>query len=169
MHRNKVVAALHAVGLCLGLLPGMTFADPPDGYTFRSYDEGLAQSARTHRPVFLYFGREGCGFCDFTNQNAFSDAEVHEKFNTHYELVYVDAESGRRLTLPSGERITERDLGTRFNAFVTPVFVFLAADGSQLLKRIGIQSAEELLLYDQFIHGEHYRTQSFDQFASRND
>ena len=29
-------------------------------------------------------------------------------------LVYLDAESGKRLTLPDGERITEAELGTRF-------------------------------------------------------
>ncbi len=141
-----------------------TSADPPEGYVFQSYDQGLANARQSNKPVFLYFGREGCGYCDFTNKNAFSDTQVRENYRNHYELVYVDAESGKRLTLPSGERITEMDLGARFRAFVTPVFVFLSPHGEPLLKRIGVQRAEELLQYDRFIREGHHRTRSLDQF-----
>ena len=78
--------------------------------------------------------------------------------------MYVDSESGKRLTLPSGERITERDLGTRYKAFVTPVFVYLEPNGKQILKRVGIQTSDELLAYDDFVQEEHYRHLTFEQY-----
>ena len=126
-------------------------ADPPDGYEFLRYDQGLKNAKTSNKRIFLYFGREGCGFCDVTNKRAFSVAAVRERYQNNYELVYVDSESGRRLTLPSGERITERDLAPRYKAFVTPVFVFLEPDGAPILKRVGIQTAEQLLAYDEFV------------------
>jgi thioredoxin-related protein len=159
-------AATAAVLTALSLAPAVVRADPPDGYVFHSYDRGLARAATSNKPVFLYFGREGCGYCDFTNKNAFADPAVRRGYQEHFELVYVDSESGRRLRLPTGERITERELGVRFKAFVTPVFVFLAADGEPILKRIGVQSADQLLSYHRYVSEGHYRSRTFEQFSS---
>ena len=69
-------------------------------------------------------------------------------YTDHYVLAYVDSESGKRLRLPSGERITERELGTRYKAFVTPVFSYLSAEGKQIHQIIGVQSKESLIAAD---------------------
>lgn len=55
----------------------------------------------------MNLGRHGCPSCDKTNREGFGDTQVAEKYNAHYVLAYVDAESGRRLRLSGGERITE--------------------------------------------------------------
>ncbi len=70
----------------------------------------IYQNAGT-KPIFLYFGRYGCAWCEHTNKVSFSDPALKKLYTDNYELVYVDAESGKRLTLPSGERITEAELG----------------------------------------------------------
>jgi len=141
-------------------------ADPPERYTFLAYDEGLREAQRKGNKVFVYFGRYGCGWCDLTNRQAFSDEAVRRAYQAHYVLVYVDAESGRRLTLPSGERITEMELGSRFNAFATPLFAFLEPDGKMIFKVAGIQTAKDLLDYDRFVHGGIYQSKDIRQFLS---
>jgi hypothetical protein len=92
-----------------------------------------------------------CGYCDKTNKEAFSDPTLRDKYISHYVLAYVDAESGRRLRLPSGERITERELGTRYNAAVTPVFSFMTPDGTLVLRLVGLQEKASLLAADRKI------------------
>ena len=126
-------------------------ANPPAGYPFLRFDQALQQASTDGKLVFVYFGRYGCAYCDKTNKEAFSDSTVRDKYIGHYILTYVDSESGRRLRLPSGERITERELGTRYNAAVTPVFSFMAPDGTGLLRLIGLQSKAELLEADRKI------------------
>jgi thioredoxin-related protein len=126
-------------------------ADAPQGYPFLSFDRAMEQARRDARPLFVYFGRYGCGYCEKTNKEAFSDPRVHERYTGHYVLAYVDAESGRRLRLPTGERITERELGTRYDAFVTPVFSFLTPQGDLLLRLVGVQRTEDLLQADRRI------------------
>jgi thioredoxin-related protein len=96
----------------------------------------------------VYFGRFGCGYCEKTNKEAFSSPKVRDVYTRNYVLAYVDAESGKRLHLPDGERITERELGTRYNAFATPVFTFMTAKGDTLLQLIGIQRIDDLLKAD---------------------
>ena len=142
------------------------WADPPERYSFVAYDEGLREAQRKDSRIFLYFGRYGCGWCDLTNRQAFSDEAVRRAYQGHYVLVYVDAESGRRLSLPSGERITEMELGARFNAFATPLFAFLEPDGKLIFKVAGIQTAKDLLDYDRFVHGGIYHTKDIKQFLS---
>ncbi|HEY9147643.1 MAG TPA: thioredoxin fold domain-containing protein [Gammaproteobacteria bacterium] len=124
-------------------------ADAPEGYPFLPFDQAMKQAAAEQKPVFVYFGRYGCGYCDKTNKEAFSDPTVRERYVSHYVLAYVDSESGKRLRLPSGERITERELGTRYDAFVTPVFSFLDPQGGLQHRLVGVQSREELLKADE--------------------
>jgi len=119
-------------------------ADPPEEYPFLAYDKAVQQAQSENKPLFVYFGRYGCGYCEKTNKEAFSDKTVRERYTKNYVLAYVDAESGKRLRLPSGERITERELGTRYNAFVTPIFSFLTPEGEKLLKLVGVQRIEDL-------------------------
>ena len=161
---NRLGLALCAVVLWLGAAAAR--ADPPERYSVVAYDEGLREAQRKGTKVFLYFGRYGCGWCDLTNRQAFSDDAVRRAYPAHYVLVYVDAESGRRLTLPSGERITEMELGVRFNAFATPLFAFLEPDGKLIFKVAGIQTAKDLLDYDRYVHGGIYQTKDIKQFLS---
>lgn len=161
-----VMTALHrlAVSLALALFAGTAFADPPPKYPFVAYDEGLRIAQTQKKPIFLYFGRYGCGWCDKTNKEAFSDAQLRAVYTKNYVLVYVDAESGKRLTLPTGERLTEMELGVRFKAFATPLFAYLEPDGKMIFKISGIQSADDFRLYDRFISSGAYKDQDIRSF-----
>jgi len=142
-------------------------AEPPAGYPFVNYDAGLARARAENRPIFLYFGRFGCAWCDKTNREAFSDRQLRERYTSNYVLVYVDAESGKRLTLPSGERITELELGARMKVLATPVFAFLQPDGKEIFKIPGIQSTADFVRYDRFVSEGHFRKESIRDFLSR--
>jgi len=139
-------------------------AEPPPGYAFMRYDEGLRQAAADNTRVFVYFGRYGCGFCDKTNKVGFADAQVKNAYSKHYVLVYVNSESMDRLTLPSGERITEMQLGERLNTLGTPVFFFLEPDGTQILKVYGYQDPQQLLSMDRYVQSGNYDKVSFSDF-----
>jgi thioredoxin-related protein len=130
------------------ILNTSALADEPKGYPFLSFDQAMVQAKKMAKPVFVYFGRYGCGYCEKTNKEAFSQEEVKKVFTDNYILAYVDSESGKRLRLPSGEQITERELGARYKAFVTPIFSFMNEDGEVIHQKIGVQSKETLLKAD---------------------
>jgi thioredoxin-related protein len=142
-------------------------ADPPPHYPFVDYDTGLKQARASGRPIFLYFGRYGCGWCEKTNREAFADGAVRDRYTAHYVLVYVDAESGRRLTLPSGERLTEREFGARMKVLATPVFAYLEPDGREIFRIPGIQAAGDFLHYDRYVRDGHYRNETIREYLAR--
>lgn len=167
--RRFVGLSSQLAALLLGLGMAFTaFADPPENYPFLSYDEGLKQARAQNKRLFLYFGRLGCGWCDKTNKEAFSDPALRALYIDHYVLVYADAESGKRLTLPSGERITEMELGVRMKAFATPLFAWLEPDGRTIVKVAGVQTVKDFRDYDRFVHGGEYRRKDFKQFIAEN-
>ncbi|MCU7876244.1 MAG: thioredoxin fold domain-containing protein [Candidatus Thiodiazotropha sp. (ex. Lucinoma kazani)] len=125
--------------------PIHVLADAPEGYPFVPFDQAMTQSQSESKLLFVYFGRYGCGYCEKTNREAFIDPTVRQRYSENYALAYVDAESGRRLRLPSGERIAERDLGTRYNALVTPVFTFINPNGELVHRMVGVQRIEDLI------------------------
>lgn len=135
----RTILLLVTTLLCLPVM-----AEPPHGYPFQPFDKAMQQARSENKPLFVYFGRYGCGYCEKTNKEAFSDKQVREAYSKNYVLAYVDSESGKRLRLPSGERVTERELGTRYNAFVTPVFTFMTAKGQSILRLVGVQRIEDL-------------------------
>lgn len=134
--------------LLLSAFSQSSLAEPPQGYPFMPFDQAMQQAQEKGLPLFVYFGRYGCGYCDKTNKEAFSDEKVRQHYTVNYVLAYVDSESGKRLRLPSGERITERELGTRYNAFVTPVFSFMTTDGDVIERLVGVQRTVDLLEAD---------------------
>ena len=139
-------------------------ADPPPDYAFVSFDEGLRRAAKESKPVFVYFGRYGCAWCDWTNRETFSNAQLRKLYTDHFVLVYVDAESGKRLTLPNGERITEAELGTRFRAFATPLFVYLDAQGKEIFKAPGFKTVDDFKEFDHYVVDGHYKTQKLMEY-----
>jgi thioredoxin-related protein len=136
---------IRILGFILCLMATAAVAEPPEGYPFLPFDKAMERANAETKLMFVYFGRYGCGYCDKTNKEAFSDPGVKEQYSKNYVLAYVDSESGKRLRLPSGERITERELGTRYNAFVTPVFSFISPDGTVITRMVGVQRIEDLM------------------------
>jgi thioredoxin-related protein len=157
----RVITRLLAAGF---LWAGAALADPPPGYPFVNFDAGLRAARESGKPIFLYFGRYGCAWCDHTNRKTFSDAALKTLYTENYELVYVDAESGKRLTLPSGERITEAELGARLQAFATPLFVYMTPQGDKIMQIPGFKTVQDFRDYDRYVRGGHYRQKTLLEF-----
>jgi thioredoxin-related protein len=139
-------------------------AEAPKGYPFVNFDAGLNAARASGKPIFLYFGRYGCAWCDLTNKQTFSDASLKKLYTENYELVYVDAESGKRLTLPTGERITETELGARLQAFATPLFVYLTPQGDKIVQIPGFKTVQDFRDYDRYVRGGHYKQKTLLEF-----
>ncbi|MBU1665443.1 MAG: thioredoxin family protein [Gammaproteobacteria bacterium] len=158
MHPRSLLAAM------LLVLASVAVADPPPGYPFVAHDAGMKQAREEAKPILLYFGRYGCAWCDHVNRKTFSDPGLKQLFSENYVLIYVDAEGGKRIRLPSGERLTEGELGARLGAFATPLFVFMTAEGKVIAKIPGFKTVEDFRDYDRYVRGGHYRKQTLLEF-----
>ena len=156
---SRTFLAILLAFLCLPAL-----ADPPPGYPFVDHDTGMRLARAESKPILLYFGRYGCAWCDHVNRKTFSDPGLKQLFSENYVLIYVDAEGGKRIRLPTGERLTEAELGARLGAFATPLFVFMTPDGKVIAKIPGFKTVDDFMDYDRYVRGGHYLKQTLLEF-----
>ena len=97
----------------------------------------------------------------------FTDSELRQKLNDNFILAYVDIESGDRIRLENGERITEMQFSTRNRIYGTPTFVFLSPQRKALFVKAGFQSIVQMTRYHNFIYESAYLTSSLEDYLSQ--
>ena len=142
-------------------------AAPPEGYRFLSLTEATRLASRENKPMLLYFGRYGCSTCRKMHAEVFSDESVNAKYNTVFVLAYVDTESGNRISLANGERITEMQFAARSRIVGTPTFVYFSPEQKPLFKKAGFQSISQMNLYGDYILEQHYRAMPLQEFMEQ--
>ncbi|MCP4332304.1 MAG: thioredoxin fold domain-containing protein [Gammaproteobacteria bacterium] len=139
-------------------------AAPPEGYQFQSLTEAAKQASSENKPMLLYFGRYGCSTCRKMHAEVFSDESLVVKYNNDFVLAYVDTESGDRIKLANGERITEMQFATRSRILGTPTFIYFSPEQKPLLKKAGFQTIAQMNLYGDYILENHYKSMSLQEF-----
>jgi thioredoxin-related protein len=142
--------------LLLALIATSAFAAPPEGYRFLPLTEAAQEAGASGKPMLLYFGRYGCTTCRKMHAEVFTDPAVHERYDADFVLAYVDTESGNRIKLANGERITEMQFASRNRILGTPTFVFFSPQQKPLFKKAGFQSIEQMQRYADYIVDGHF-------------
>ncbi|MEK7734606.1 MAG: thioredoxin fold domain-containing protein [Pseudomonadota bacterium] len=156
-------ALIMLLGLCA--IAGAS-AEPPKHYPFVAYNEGLKAQKAGGKPMMIYFGRPGCAYCERTNVEGFGHDDLRRNYRQHFVLVYVDTESGARVTLPNGERTTEAELANQYRVRMTPTFVYLNPAGQEVARLFGIQQKKDLAALDHYMASGVYKTKPFRQFLA---
>ena len=133
-------------------------AAPPEGYNFLPLTEAVKKAGDENKPMLLYFGRYGCSTCRKMHAEVFTDATVNSRYSGDFVLAYVDTESGNRIRLDNGERITEMQFAARNRILGTPTFIYFSPEQKPLFKKTGFQSAAQMNHYSDFVIGAHYKT-----------
>ena len=152
--------------ILLTLSMGTLVAAPPEGYSFLSLTEATQLASSENKPMLLYIGRNGCSTCRKMHAEVFSDVSLSAKYNADFVLAYVDTESGARIKLTNGERITEMQFATRSRIIGTPTFVYFSPEQKPLFKKAGFQSVAQMNLYGDYILENHYRSMPLQEFMA---
>jgi thioredoxin-related protein len=150
----------------LSLSVGPLLAAPPDGYRFLSLTDATQLASSENKPMLLYFGRYGCSTCRKMHAEVFNDAALNAKYNDAFVLAYVDTESGNRISLANGERITEMQFASRSRIFGTPTFIFFSPEQKLLFKKAGFQTVAQMNQYGDYILEKHYQSMPLQEFMT---
>jgi thioredoxin-related protein len=156
-----------AIVFLLALSIDSLVAAPPEGYRFLSLTDAAQLASRENKPMLLYFGRYGCSICLKMHAEVFSDASLSGKYNNGFVLAYVDIESGNRIKLTNGERITEMQFASRSRILGTPTFIFFSPEQKPLFKKAGFQTVAQMNLYGDYILDRHYQSMPLQEFIAQ--
>lgn len=159
-----------AVALALVLAAPLAQAKPPDGWQFVEYNEAVRTAQRLHKPMFVYFGFPECPYCEIANKNTFSIAALRKLYGEHYVLAYFDIRGNPAdiMTLPGGEKNSRGDAVKRLRASPVPAWMFVSAEGREILMRRGSRTpVQAFLQFDQYASSAAYQRGSFENFLAQ--
>lgn len=83
-----------------------------------SYKNGVQLSKTNNKPMILFINREGCGACEFMQENVFTDEMIYTYINEEFIPVSLDIETN--------------DAPNDLQAYGTPTFQFVNHKGIKL-------------------------------------
>jgi thioredoxin-related protein len=124
------------------------------GPNWRSWDEGLRESASSRRPVVVDVYTDWCGWCKRMDRDVYARADVRDYLDKRFVSIKLNAESRANGTY-EGKTQTSRALAQRFGVNGYPTTVFLKQGGDHLVNVSGYIPAERFLKILRFIGDGH--------------
>ena len=121
------------VGIALLATMGASAAPAPPPITWRTtWNAALfTQAAKEHRFVLLDLHAVWCHWCHVMDDTTYVDAEVERLIGQSYLSVSIDADS-------------DPDLTSRYGNWGWPATIVLAADGTEIVKRRGYLTPQQM-------------------------
>ncbi|AXQ29014.1 thioredoxin domain-containing protein [Solimonas sp. K1W22B-7] len=94
--------------------------------------QAFAEARRSQRPVFLYLEARWCHWCHVMQEQTLADPAVRRALARHYVALKVDHDANPLLA-------------NRYRDYGWPALIFLAPDGSEIVKRAGYIAPQDFL------------------------
>jgi len=141
--------------------------DPGDHFFSQSFgdlQEELATARKQGKKgLFIMFHNTECPWCAKMRANVLNQVTVQDYFRQNFVNLQIDTEGSEMVTDFDGKEMMEKDFALKHNRVrATPVFVYIGADGKQLVKYTGAtRDVQEFMWLGEFIVGEHFKEKRF--------
>lgn len=122
----------------------MGFKNPVAEVKWVSLDEAQELANEHSKPIFIDFTADWCGWCKVMDKNTFSDDDVAGYLNDNFYAVRLDYDSPEKLDF-FGEKLTARELGTKYRVPGLPTILLLSSDSKKSKKLVGYKKPEPFL------------------------
>lgn len=124
--------------LAVCLVCSVAILSAGDGVTFTtitSWNEALALSKSTGKPIFLDAYTDWCGWCKVMDKETFSNAKVAKLMNASFVCVKMEMETGEGV-----------DVAMKYRVSSFPTFIIFTPEGIPTYRVSGYQPPEKWLL-----------------------
>lgn len=150
-----IFAALAAV--MLWSAPPASAADfvvEPLDYDFPGEVQAAADEGKN---IVIMFHQNGCPYCDKMRKRVFPHPKVSTLYDDKFYLIEVNNKGDLDVVSHDGEAMAEKDYAQKMRVRATPVFVFLAKDGSEALKLTGYQDAAMFTAAGRYVSSDAFK------------
>lgn len=164
------VTALHLRIVLLALIiacASTEAAAAPEGdeLAWKSFAAARADAKVSKRKVVVDVWTSWCGWCKKMDRDVYSNADVRAYLEAHFEIAKLDAEASAKQKLDEGE-FSGRDIAKSMGVSSYPSTVFFTDAGEMITAVPGYMDAPTFLRVLEYIHGEYYKNQSWNEFLS---
>jgi thioredoxin-related protein len=105
--------------------------------SFLDLREDVADAAREHKRVMLYFGQDGCPYCAALMKTNFSQPRIVEKTRKRFVAIALNIWGDRDVTWTDGKVRREKEFAAFLKIQFTPTLVFLDECGKVIARLNG--------------------------------
>ncbi|MGH8708497.1 MAG: thioredoxin fold domain-containing protein, partial [Burkholderiales bacterium] len=120
-------------------VPGAHAIDIPSWFSesLLEFPEEVKDAARDGKRLMLYFGQDGCPYCELLLQTNFSQRAIVDKTRKHFVAVALNIWGDREVQWTDGRRMSEKELTRSLKIQYTPTILFLDEKGALVARLNG--------------------------------
>lgn len=126
--------------------------------SFLDIREDIEEATAENKRVLLYFYQDGCPYCGKLLQDNFSDREIADYSQKHFDVIAINMWGDREVIDFNGDGITEKEFSKALKIQFTPTMVYLDEAGEKLLRINGYFAPDRFLTALKYIGGKKEKT-----------
>lgn len=144
-----ILIALAAIVVVTQLADPVTASE--HGVHWLTYKQGLEKQKEINKPMLLFFHLPYCYRCKEMERKVYEDSKVIDFINQNFIPVMVDLDK-------------EKQTAEQFEVSYTPTTVFIAPDGSTVLREKDVISKSRFECMLEYVAEQKYKTMNFDTY-----
>jgi thioredoxin-related protein len=111
----------------------------PDWFkvSFLDFKEDIAEAAAAGKRLMVYFGQDGCPYCDALMKVNFSQKDIVDQTRKHFDVVALNLWGDRPVTWIDGTTRSEKDFAAFMKVQFTPTLLFFDEKGNVVVRANG--------------------------------
>ena len=105
--------------------------------SFLDFREDIAEAAAAGRRLIVYFGQDGCPYCNALMKVNFTQKDIVDATRKHFDVVAINLWGDRQVTWLDGQTRTEKDFAAMLRVQFTPTLLFFDEKGNIIIRANG--------------------------------
>ena len=136
--------------------------------TFLDFREDAREAAKEGKRLLVYFGQDGCPYCNELMRVNFSQKDLADRARRHFTAVAINIWGDREVTWVDGRAMSEKALAAVLKVQFTPTLLFLDEKGAIVLRLNGYYPPHKLAAALDYVAGRHERKTAFADYLARH-
>lgn len=132
--------------------------------SFLALREDVQDAARQNKRLMLYFGQDGCPYCQTLMQVNFSQRDIVEATRKHFIAIALNIWGDREVTWLDGRKLSEKALAADLKVQFTPTLLFFDEQGKVVLRLNGYSPPDKFRAALAYASEGGERKQSFSEY-----
>lgn len=135
----RIIAAVALATLCIAAdaqQPTTREIEIPGWFksSFLDFRADVSEAAAADKRLLVYFGQDGCPYCQELMQVNFSQKDIVDLTRNHFDALALSIWGDREVTWIDGSMLTEKQLAEKLKVQFTPTLLFFDEKGNVVLR-----------------------------------
>lgn len=135
--------------------------------SFLDLKDDVATAAKANKRLIVYIGQDGCPYCRELMQNNFTQKDIVDYTQRHFDVVAINMWGDADVTDFSGKTQTEKQLAAALNVKYTPTLLFFNEKGEIALRINGYFPPHQMRAALRYVAEKRETKQSFRDYYAQ--